>query len=99
MALPFRSSAGLMDAYCLRSVPRHSTLSRDLRQLRADELHPEQGEADDDGEDAEELQEVEEVLHTRYERSIAHSKALAAYREGFAFFSSPSLLSLTCRTA
>lgn len=53
-----------MDACCLRSVPRYSTLSAGLRQLGAYELHPKERSGDNDGEDAEELQKMEEVLHT-----------------------------------
>lgn len=63
MAIPFRSSAGLIDACCLRSVPGYFTLSSGLRQLGTNELHPKERQADDDGEDREELEEVEEVLH------------------------------------
>ncbi len=67
MAIPFRSSAGLMGACCLRSVPEHSTLLGDLRQLGTNELHPKERKANDYGEDREELKKVEEVVHeSRY---------------------------------
>lgn len=54
-----RSSAGLMNACCLRSVPRDSTLLGGTGQFER-----EQGEGENREEAASELEEVDEVLHT-----------------------------------
>lgn len=61
VALPFRSSAGLMDACCLRSVPGYSTRLCRPGQFKAEERH-----RNDDCEPPGEFEEVHEVFHDFY---------------------------------